>query len=563
MSELELLIHKVRQQFPVLDRKINGQPLTYLDNAATTHKPMAVINCIERYYAEINSNVHRSSHTLSTEATLHFEKARDTVAHHLNAASSKEIIWTSGTTESINLIANSWGASLNAGEEIVLSTLEHHANIVPWQLLAQRTGAIIKVIPLLSNGDLDIDAYQALLTNKTRLVAIGHVSNAIGTINPVKEMIKQAHHIGALVLVDGAQALPHFRVDVKDLDADFYVFSGHKLYAPTGIGVLYGKQALLEAMPPWQAGGEMISYVSFESTRFNELPFKFEAGTPNICGAIALAEAINWLESQNRALLEQHEKLLLNYAIERCTPIRGWQRIGNPKHTVSLLSFNLKGVHQQDIGHFLDQQGIAVRSGHHCAMPLMQALNLPGTTRASFAFYNTLDEVERFATALTALSPTPINSTNQTAVTQPLGQTPEDPAKKLLPELLALNGWNERYRHIMRYGKNFDGLADHLKSDLTLIKGCESNTWLSFEMAENGIFNFSADSEARIIRGLLALIIDIFDNKSASEIKEIDIDQIFTQLSLQRHLSPSRGNGIRAVVDKIYQIAEDGAYHAQ
>lgn len=556
MPKLPSQIQRLRQEFPILAKQINGQALIYLDNAATTQKPNAVLDCMQQYYTESNSNVHRASHVLSAEATYLYENARKIVASYVNARSSREIIWTRGTTESINLVANSWGASLKQGDEIILSTLEHHANIVPWQLLAQRTGALIKVIPLLPNGDVDLASYSNLLSDKTRMVAITHASNAIGTINPIKEMIAQAHSVGAITLIDGAQALPHLQIDLKELDADFYAFSGHKLYAPTGIGVLYGKQALLEAMPPWQGGGEMISKVSFEQSSYNELPLKFEAGTPNISGAIALAKALEWLNSQNRALLEQHESNLFNYALECCSTIKGWNRIGSPKESVSLISFTLENLHQQDIGHLLDQQGIAVRSGHHCAMPLMQTLALPGTTRASFAFYNTFEEVERFAEAIDRMSSSSHESSS--AVTAPPDAQPA--TTSILAELLALKDWNARYRQIMLHGKIMNSASSHIKTDANLIKGCESNTWLSYKLSDDQRIIFYADSDARIIRGLLALVIDIFNNKTVSEIRSIDIDDIFNQLSLERHLSPSRGNGLRAVVDKIYQIAEDRAH---
>lgn len=571
MSHSENYIAQLREQFPILSKRINAHPLTYLDNAATTQKPLAVINALQQYYSGMNANVHRASHTLSSEATQAFESARDTVARYLNAASTREIIWTRGATESINLVAHSWGHKLKSGDEIILSTLEHHANIVPWQLLAKRTGAIIKVIPLLNNGDLDLTTFRNLLCDKTKLVAISHASNALGTINPVKKIIEASHSVGALVLVDGAQALPHFEVDLKSLDADFYVFSGHKVYAPTGIGVLYAKEALLEEMIPWQAGGEMISTVSFNKTTFNDIPFKFEAGTPNISGAIGLATALTWLSQQDRVQLEHQETTLLELALEGCSTIKGWQRIGAPSETVSLLSFTLDGVHQQDIGLLLDQQGIAVRTGHHCAMPLMETLNLPGTTRASFAFYNTTQEVTRFVEALDRLRSTddinifqsasfqsaseqkPYADKSHTEIEQ---QRAAHATSPMLEKLISLKGWNARYREIMLQGKQLPNLPEEFKNTTNLVKGCESNTWLVHKFSQDKTLLLSADSDARIIRGILALVIEIFNHKTAAQIKETDIDKVFSELSLQQHLSPSRGNGIRAVVDRIYKIAE-------
>ncbi len=528
---------------PTLLQQVNNSQLIYLDNAATTHKPEAVIQAVDSFYRYHNSNVHRASHALSADATSRFEAAREQTASFINAASTQEIIWTKGTTESINLVANSLGDRFTEGDEILISTMEHHANIVPWQMLAERKKLSIKVIPLSESGDLDPQAFSDLLTEKTRLVAITHVSNALGTINPVKEIIRTAHDAGALALVDGAQALPHFRVDVKDLDADFYVFSGHKLYAPTGVGVLYGKQHLLESMPPWQGGGEMIKQVSFEKTTYNQLPFKFEAGTPNIAGVIGLGEAINWLSKLDQNLLHEHEQALFDKALDGCSQIKGFSRIGSPQQSVSLLSFTLEGLHQQDIGLMLDKRGIAVRTGHHCAMPLMNHLGLAGTTRASFAFYNTLDEVEQFVTALDEL-----NKPEQFS-------TPDPIHTGLLQRLQQSRGWNERYREIMLAGKALPSMPQSLKVEENLVNGCESNTWLYHESDGSVNLAFKVDSDARIIRGLLALLLEIFNNKAPDQILAQDIEKLFTELELEKHLSPSRGNGLKAVVENIYKIA--------
>lgn len=543
MSDRTLALDHIRAQMPTLLQQVNNSQLIYLDNAATTHKPEAVIQAVDSFYRYHNSNVHRASHALSADATSRFEAAREQTAGFINAASAQEIIWTKGTTESINLVANSLGERFTEGDEIIISTMEHHANIVPWQMLAERKKLRIKVIPLSESGDLDPQSFSNLLTEKTRLVAITHVSNALGTINPIKEIIRTAHDAGALVLVDGAQALPHFRVDVKDLDADFYVFSGHKLYAPTGVGVLYGKQHLLESMPPWQGGGEMIKKVSFEKTTYNQLPFKFEAGTPNIAGVIGLGEAINWLSTLDQNLLHEHEQALFDKALEGCSQIKGFSRIGSPQQSVSLLSFTLEGLHQQDIGLMLDKRGIAVRTGHHCAMPLMNHLGLAGTTRAAFAFYNTLDEVEQFVTALDELNkPDQFN-------------TPDSIHTGLLQRLQQSRGWNERYREIMLAGKALPSMQQSLKVEENLVNGCESNTWLFHASDSSGNLLFKVDSDARIIRGLLALLLEIFNNKTPDQILSQDIEKLFTELELEKHLSPSRGNGLKAVVEKIYKIA--------
>lgn len=558
----------LREQFPILARQVNGLPLVYLDNAATTQKPQAVIDAVAGYYQQSNANVHRASHLLSAEATTAFEQAREDLASYINACSSRELIWTRGTTEAINLVAFSWGLSnLQRGDEIILSTLEHHANIVPWQQVAQRTGAVIRVIPLLENGDLDQDTYRNLLNEKTRLVAIGHASNTLGTINPVKAMTAAAKTVGATVLIDGAQALPHFSIDVQDIGCDFYAFSGHKMFAPTGIGALWGRESLLDTMPPWQAGGEMIERVSFEGTTFNTLPFKFEAGTPNISGVIGIGAAVRWLQQQDRHALEQHETRLMRYALECCSGLKGFQRIGQPEQSVSLISFQLQDHHQQDIGLQLDQLGIAVRTGHHCAMPLMQALGLNGTTRASFAFYNTLDEVERFAQALDQIisadqvqlpvSEVPVSQQPATLDScyqdSPFGDSIT--AESLLEKLEPLKDWNSRYRELMLLGKNLPKMPAELKTEENRVSGCESNTWLSYQQDSDGRFHFMADSDARVIRGLIALVLAIFNRATAEQIQAVNIENYFARLDLLRHLSPSRGNGLKAIVDKIQQIA--------
>ena len=391
----------IRAQFPALHQDINGKPLVYLDNGATTQKPQCVIDALSRYYSENNSNVHRGAHTLSDRATQEFEDARRTVQTFLNAAKPEEIIWTRGTTESINTVAATWGRqNLTAGDEILVTGMEHHSNIVPWQMLCEQTGATLRPIPVLDNGELDMEAFASMLSNKVKFVSVVHVSNALGTINPVKDIIAMAHNVGAKVMIDGAQAVSHWDVDVQALDADFYAFSGHKLFGPTGIGVLYGKEALLNAMPPYQGGGEMIEHCSFAKTTYNVLPYKFEAGTPNIAGAIGLAAAIDFLNRVDRIALAKHEDSLLTRANELADKIGGIRKIGTADKKASVFSFLLDGAHPADVGTLLDQQGIAVRTGHHCAMPVMEQFEIPGTVRASFSFYNTLDDVERLFAGL-------------------------------------------------------------------------------------------------------------------------------------------------------------------
>lgn len=393
-------VDAIRRDFPILSQHVNGKPLVYLDNGASSQRPEAVLQAMDSYYREMHSNVHRGAHTLGDRATNAFEGARKKVQQFVNAPSAQQIIWTRGTTEAINLVANGLAPQLKAGDEILLSQMEHHANIVPWQMLAERTGAKVVPIKVTPEGELDMDSFNALLGERTRILAITHVSNALGTINPVRDMVAKARARGVITLVDGAQAVPHFQPDVQALDCDFYVFSAHKLFGPTGIGVLYGKTELLNAMPPWQGGGEMIERVSFERTTYNVLPYKFEAGTPAIAEAVGLGAAIDYLNGLNRSAMEAAENALLQRADELVSSVPGMTVIGTAANKVPLMSFKIAGLHPSDIGTLLDQQGIAIRTGHHCAMPLMELYGLPGTARASFAFYNTLDEVEQLFAAL-------------------------------------------------------------------------------------------------------------------------------------------------------------------
>tara|TARA_B100000809_G_scaffold1508_1_gene1713 strand:- start:200 stop:1447 length:1248 start_codon:yes stop_codon:yes gene_type:complete len=390
----------IREQFPTLAQTVHGKPLVYLDNAATSQKPWCVINAIAAYYEHDNSNVHRGVHELSQRATVACETVRDKVRAFVNAAESAEILFTSGTTEAINLVASSYGAhAVGSGDEIIISTLEHHSNIVPWQLLCERSGAVLRVIPISDAGDLDLDAYRDLLTERTRLVAVGHVSNALGTVNPIREIIDLAHNDGIPVLIDGAQAIPHMPVDVQALDCDFYTFSGHKMYGPTGVGVLYGKRRLLDAMPPYQGGGDMISSVRFEGTTYNALPYKFEAGTPNIAGIVGLGTAVDFVQAHLPKLVP-FEATLMAYAESALSAVDSVTIVGAPQQRVGALSFLIDNVHPHDIGTVVDLQGIAIRVGHHCAQPLMERLGLVSTARASFGIYNTTEDIDRLAAAI-------------------------------------------------------------------------------------------------------------------------------------------------------------------
>ncbi|MFT5021812.1 MAG: cysteine desulfurase/selenocysteine lyase [Colwellia sp.] len=398
MTEIE--ITAIRKDFPILSRKVNGQDLVYLDNAATSQTPLQVIDAIVHYYSHYNANIHRGVHSLSQEATEAYEAARIKIQKHFNAAHAYEVILTSGTTHAINIVASGFETLLQAGDELLVSALEHHSNIVPWQMLCEKTGAVLKVIPMLQNGTLDMAAYQRLLGAKTKLVFCNHVSNALGTVNPIEEIISAAHAMGAAVLIDGAQAAPHIQADVQALDVDFYTVSAHKICGPTGVGMLYGKEKWLEKLPPYQGGGEMIATVSFEKTTYAGLPHKFEAGTPNISGGIAFGAALDYMHSIGFTAIATYEQQLLEYATKTLLEIEGLVIYGTAAQKTAVISFNIKGLHPYDIGSILDQMGVAVRTGHHCAQPIMDYYQIPGTVRASFSFYNTFKEVDLLVAAV-------------------------------------------------------------------------------------------------------------------------------------------------------------------
>ena len=393
-------LHKIRADFPILTQQVNGKPLVYFDNGATAQKPQVVLDAITKYYSEINANIHRGVHTLSQLATDAYEVSRGKIQRHLNAKHAHEIIFTSGTTHGINAVANGFASLLQAGDEILVSAMEHHSNIVPWQMLCERTGAVLKVIPMNEKGELILSEYEVLLSDKTKIVTVNHISNALGTINPVEYIIQKAHEVGAAVLIDGAQATPHLKPDVQAMDCDFYVFSGHKVCGPTGTGILYGKEAWLNKLPPYQGGGEMIATVSFEKTTYADLPHKFEAGTPHIAGGIVLGTAIDYLNEIGFDAIAAYEHELLEYATQKLLQIEGLRIYGTAAQKTSVISFNVGTIHPYDIGTIVDKLGIAVRTGHHCAQPVMDFFGIPGTVRASFAFYNTKEEIDTFVEAL-------------------------------------------------------------------------------------------------------------------------------------------------------------------
>ena len=393
-------INKVRADFPILSRTVNGKPLVYFDNGATSQKPQIVIDAISKYYQEINANIHRGVHTLSQLATDAYEVSRGKIQNHINAKFAHEVIFTSGTTHSINAVANGFASLLKSGDEVLVSALEHHSNIVPWQMLCEKTGATLKVIPMDENGELIMAEYDKLLSDKTKIVTVNHISNALGTVNPIKYMIDKAHEFGAAILIDGAQAVPHLKPNVQTLDCDFYVFSGHKMCGPTGVGILYGKEAWLNKLPPYQGGGEMIKEVTFEKTTYADLPHKFEAGTPDIAGGIVLGTAVDYMNSVGFDNIQKQELELLEYATKRLLEIEGLRIYGTAKEKTSVISFNIEGIHPYDIGTIIDKLGIAVRTGHHCAQPVMNFFDIPGTIRASFSFYNTKEEIDLMVEAV-------------------------------------------------------------------------------------------------------------------------------------------------------------------
>jgi len=575
----------VRDQFPLLKTRAHGRPLIYLDSAATTQKPAPVIDAMADYYASRNANIHRGAYHLSQSATGLYESARARVARFIGAAEPAECIFTRGTTESINLVAAAWGrANLRAGDEIILSELEHHSNIVPWQLVAQATGALIKVIPIEDNGALRLDQYRALLSSRTRLVAVTAVSNALGTLNPVREMIADAHAAGALVLIDGAQWVAHGRTDVQALDADFYAFSGHKLYGPTGIGVLYGKRLLLAAMPPYQGGGDMIEHVCFAKSTYAEIPNRFEAGTPHIAGAVGLAAAIDWLSEVGLERVAAHEHRLLRQATDRLSAIPGLAIKGTAPSKTGVLSWVVTDppLATLDIGTRLDLQGICIRTGHHCCQPLMERLGVAGTARASFGVYNTAQEVDRLADALAEIvdqvrqarpaTAGPIAMTGQDAkpaVASALtcmypaatAASPAAAAQDILDLFDDLPDWPMRYQQIIDLGHGLPPMPPALKTKENFVPGCQSLVFLAprIRPGTTDIIEFLADSDAELVRGLIALLRQLFSGQHAAAILAFDTPAFIDRLGLAGHLSLTRRNGLEAVIQRLRRVASVAA----
>lgn len=533
--------------FPQLANAAND---VYLDNAATTHKPACVISRIEQFYRHENANVHRSSHRQAAATTAHFEQVRAKVQTFLKAAYAEEIIWTKGATESINIIANCLGSEqLRAGSRVVISALEHHANLVPWQRLVQRLNLHLVILPVDDTGRLQLNESLALIDQDTSLVAIGHVSNAFGNINPIEAIIAKSKRVGALTVIDGAQAVSHIPVDVQALDCDFYVFSGHKIYGPTGIGVLYGKRALLNALPPYQLGGEMIEKVTYQHSTFQGLPFKFEAGTPNIAGVLGLGAALEFV-IQHRATIQHVEQQLYHHLISGLRSIEGIKLWGEIEHSVAVQSFTFEGISQQDLVILLNQQHIALRAGHHCTMPLMERLQIEGTLRVSLACYNSLEDIERFIHALNLALEQVRRPLDDKALPSSIIQTNKLP---LAASISSAQGWDQTYRQIMLAGRDLTRLAAELHTVESEVHGCESPVWLKC-LEQNDVVVIQGDSPSKIIRGLMAIIFEVLNYQTKQYILAFDLRDYLQQLGLANHLSESRGNGMVAMVNKIQQF---------
>lgn len=574
----DALAEKWRREFPILSASSNGRPLVYLDNAATTQKPRAVIAAISHHYEAQNANVHRGVYALSQAASAAYEAAREKVRAFINAAEEAEIIFTRGTTESINLVASSYGRTfLKSGDEIVISAMEHHSNIVPWQIVCQQTGAKLRVVPMNERGEFQLGEYEKILGPRTRMVAVVHVSNSLGTVNPVEKIIELAHQRGAMVLVDGAQWVAHHRTDVVALDADFYAFSGHKLYGPTGIGVLYGKRKLLEAMPPYQGGGDMIASVTFEKTEYAELPNKFEAGTPHIAGAVGLGAAIDFVQSVGLEKIAAHEADLLFYATEKIGAISGVRIIGTAAKKAGVISMVIESpaISAMDLAVKLDAHGIAIRNGHHCCQPVMERFGIPATARASFGLYNTRQEVDALVSGLTqiigehvprsAAIPSGANNAPQAELKfpAPWAASPAAAADRLAEDFEALGDRDARNEYVLELGEKLPPMPDVLKTSATRVHGCMSVVHL-FGVArpEENRLDFLADSDAHIVRGLIAMLQRLFAGQRADDILAFDVEAFFSRIGLDQFISSQRRNGLAGMVRRIRSLADQLAVHS-
>ncbi len=542
---------------------MNGYPLVYLDNGATTQKPQAVIDAIVHYYSHENANIHRGVYALSQRATESFEDARKTVASFINAPDSACCLFVRGTTEAINLVAQCWGKpNLKAGDQVVLSQLEHHSNIVPWQMVCDAVGAELKIIPMLDDGRLDLSRLDTLINDRTRIVSVQHVSNALGTIHDIPRIISRARQVGGLVMVDGAQWIGHYPTDVQALDCDFYTFSGHKLFGPTGIGVLWGRRELLDAMPPYQGGGDMIETVRFDHTTFAAIPNRFEAGTPDIAGAIGLAAAIEYVRSLGFESIVAHEHALLEYATQSLKQIDGVRIFGDVSNKASVISFECEGVSSLDVGVWLDRRGIAVRTGHHCCMPLMERLGVSGTVRASFAFYNTRADVDALVNALLEMManrhPRAVASTSEVVFAKPKHASSALAAAALIDEFLEYDDRESKTQLLIDMARSLPNRFDALKPLCVAVPGCMSEVYLLGRPMPDDPkrLELVADSNAEVVRGLIAILLELFSGQLASEILSFDIEGFFRRIGLDQFVSTQRRNGLNGMIRNIRTLAQ-------
>ena len=561
-------VDKVRADFPILKSKFYGKPLVYLDNAATTQKPQQVIDAIEKYYRAENANIHRAVYTLSQIATNKYEDARRKLQKFLNAGSEHEIIFTRGTTESINLVAACYGRhNFKPGDEVIISAMEHHSNIVPWQMICQATGAVLRVVPMNDNGEFLFEEYTRMLSEKTKLVSVVHVSNSLGTVNPVKQIIDAAHRVGAVCMIDGAQWVAHGPTDVRALDADFYALSSHKLFGPTGIGVLYGKEKLLNAMPPYQGGGDMISSVTFAKTTYNDLPYKFEAGTPHIAGGIGFGAAMDYLKNIDLSAAAAHEQTLLRRATEGLQSISGLKIIGTAQEKAGAISFTLEGVASHDLGTLLDADGIAIRTGHHCCQPVMDRFKIPSTARASFAMYNTMADVDALVKSVEKVARAHAGSSaksqaansNPAQYPEPAAVSPNASADQLAELFEFLGDRDSRNQYLLEAGEKIPAMPDSLKTDDTRVHGCMSTVHLFARPRPDrpGSLDFLADSDAHIVRGLIAVLEKLFAGQQAKDILAFDVAAFFNRIGLDQFISTQRRNGLQGMVKKIRAYATE------
>ncbi len=560
-------VDAIRADFPVLAQEVDGKPLVYFDNAATSQKPRAVIEALDDYYRRYNANVHRGAHRLSVLATEAYENARLTVQRFFNLDDEYTVVFTRGATEAINLVAASYGGQvIGAGDNVVLTGMEHHSNIVPWQIACDKAGAELRVIPVGDDGELQLDQLDTLIDDRTRIVAAVQISNSLGTINPVRRLVEAGHAVGAKVLVDGAQAVPHVPVHVPGLGADFYAFSGHKALGPTGIGALIARTDLLRDMPPYQGGGEMIESVSFEKTVYAEPPARFEAGTPNIAGAIGMAAGLDYLTGLDRPAVEAHEKELLAHATERLAAVPGLRIIGNAQHKTCVVSFVVDGIGAYDLGNLLDARGIAVRTGHHCTQPLMERFGLSATCRASMAFYNTLAEVDALADGVGQIVNT--YADRKPAAPQPeasiefpkaADDSPAAVADQVIGDFEFLEDWDQRYQYLLDMGSKLTPLPESWKTEANRVYGCQSTVYLVLrhDPQDSDRIQFIAESDSALVCGLIALLERLFSGQRTLDVLGFDVNAFLTKLGLEQHLTMGRRNGLHAMVQRIRALAAE------